>query len=295
MQNMDSRRARCLLKYLRTPCNASLCVGALAATEYWPVSRLRERFEFRCTIDGLDPEEILSEFLLASVDPDEFWNRADKNLKERRLRLIFVADRIPAELQSIVEFLNEQMDHTEVLAIEIKQFASEQGVRCLAPRVIGQTAKAKEAKGTRTRTVVKEEDFFSQLRERSPEAANVARRILDWAVERSLPVNWRGSSFVPTLDYGGEFTHNPITVVGGAKIPRVGIKFGRMRNRQRLSVAQRGELLRRLNKIAGVNLPDDSVERFPSIPLTVLARGDNVERFLGAIDWVNDQVKRIRG
>jgi hypothetical protein len=127
---------------------------AANATEYWPASRMRERFEFRCSVDGLDAEETVCEFLSGSVDSDEFWIRADKNLKERRLRLIFVADRIPAELQSIVEFLNEQMDHTEVLAIEIKQFVSEQGVRCLAPRVIGQTAKAKEVKGTRTRTTV---------------------------------------------------------------------------------------------------------------------------------------------
>jgi hypothetical protein len=226
------------------------------------------------------------------VDSDEFWIRADKNLKERTLRLIFVADRSPTELQSIVEFLNEQMDHTEVLAIEIKQFVSEEGLRCLAPRVIGQTAKAKEAKGTRTRTIIKEDDFFSQLEERSPEAADVARRVLEWAGERSLHVNWRGSSFVPILDYGGEFTHNPITVVGGSKVPRVGIKFGRMRNRQKLSREQRLELLRRLNKIPGVRLSEDSVERFPSISLSVLAQGDNVERFLSAIDWVNEQVKR---
>jgi hypothetical protein len=178
---------------------------AANATEYWPASRMRERFERRCAVDGIDPEETLSDFLSESVDSDEFWIRADKNLKERTLRLIFVADRIPTELQSIVEFLNEQMDHTEVLAIEIKQFVSEEGLRCLAPRVIGQTAKAKEAKGTRTRTIIKEDDFFSQLEERSPEAADVARRVLEWAGERSLHVNWRGSSFVPILDYGGEF------------------------------------------------------------------------------------------
>jgi hypothetical protein len=164
----------------------------------------------------------------------------------------------------------------------------------LAPRVIGQTTKAQEAKGTRTRTIVKEEDFFSHLRARSAEAADVAKSILDWAAEKSLPVNWRGASFVPVLDYGGQFTHNPITVVGSSKIPRVGIKFGRMRNKQKLSLEQRVELLRRLNKIRGVNLPEDSVERFPSIPLTVLAQGDNLERFLSAIEWVNEQVNRMQ-
>jgi hypothetical protein len=65
-----------------------------------------------------------------------------------------------------------------------------------------------------------------------------------------------------------------------------------MRNRQKLSREQRVELLRRLNKIPGVKLPEDSVERFPSIPLSVLAQGDNVDRFLSAIDWVNEQVSK---
>jgi len=32
------------------------------------------------------------------------------------IRMLFVADRIPAELRRIVEFLNEQMDPAEVLA-----------------------------------------------------------------------------------------------------------------------------------------------------------------------------------
>ena len=53
------------------------------------------------------------------LDPDEFWRLAENNLKERRLRLLFVADTISNELRNIVEFLNEQMDHTEVLAIEV--------------------------------------------------------------------------------------------------------------------------------------------------------------------------------
>ena len=265
---------------------------AANATAYWPASRLRERFETRCAQGGLDAEEVLGDFLADSVEADEFWGKADKNLKERRLRLMFVADRIPSELQSIVEFLNEQMDQTEVLAIEVKQFVAQQGLRCLAPRVIGQTSKAQEVKGTRSRIIVKEDDFFDQLQESSPAAASVARRILEWASEKSLPVNWRGSSFVPIVDYGGRYTHNPITVVGGGKRPRVGIKFGRMRNRQKLSQEQRLELLRRLNEISGVDLPMDSIERFPSIPLSTLAKKDAFAQFLKAIEWVNDEVRR---
>jgi hypothetical protein len=106
--------------------------------------------------------------------------------------------------------------------------------------------------------------------------------------DNSLPVNWKGTSFVPIVDYGGGYTHNPITVFGGGK---VGIKFGRMRNRQKLSVQQRTELLRKLNAIPGVELPADSIERFPSISLATLAQGKALEQFLKAIEWVNDEVR----
>ena len=45
------------------------------------------------------------------------------NLQAGKIRLIFVADVIPSELRRIVEFLNQQMDPGEVLAVEIRQYA----------------------------------------------------------------------------------------------------------------------------------------------------------------------------
>jgi len=264
---------------------------AANATRHWPASKMRQTFAATCTSNNQDPEERLAEFLGEDLDPDEFWKLAENNLKERRLRLLFVADTIPNELRNIVEFLNEQMDHTEVLAIEIKHYVGGQGLRSLAPRVIGQTAKAEVVKSGGSRSTTTEDEFFRILHDKSPEAASVARTILDWSHEHFTFVDWKGVSFVPKLDYEAEFTHNPITVFGVGKRPRVGIKFGRMRNRQKLSEEQRLQLLRRLNEIPGVDLPPDSVDRFPSIPLSALAKKDALERFLKAIEWVNDQVK----
>jgi hypothetical protein len=115
------------------------------AVAYWPVSHMRERFVANCGSAGLDSDEKLKEFLSEDMEPEDFWAKADRNLHEHKLRLLFVADVIPTELQRVVEFLNEQMDRTEVLAIEIKQFVG-QGRRGLVPRVIGQTTEALEKK-----------------------------------------------------------------------------------------------------------------------------------------------------
>jgi len=90
---------------------------AANAVVYWPVAHMRERFAANCQSCGLDPEEKLEEFLQEDIEPEDFWRLANKNLQDRNIRLIFVADEIPAELQRIVEFLNEQMDRSEVLAI----------------------------------------------------------------------------------------------------------------------------------------------------------------------------------
>jgi hypothetical protein len=265
---------------------------AANATEHWRVGHMRERFIANCQRNRMDATKKLEEFLGDKVDPEDFWEKANRNLQDRKLRLLFIADVIPTELQRIVEFLNEQMNHTEVLAIEIKQFVGQQGLRSLVPRVIGQTTKAQTVKGTGRRTSTNEDEFFTTLSQRSPEAVEVARRILDWALEKGLPINWRGSSFVPVVEYGGAFTHNPMTVVGSSKIPRVTIKFGRMKNRQKLSEKQRLELLRLLNEIPGVKLPKTCIEKFPSIRLSTLAQDGSVEKFLSAIEWCNDQVRK---
>ena len=73
-------------------------------------------------------------------DVDKFWAMVAKNLKERNIRLLFVADAIPDELAHIVEFLNEKMRDIQVLAVEIKQFRGET-LQTFVPRVIGRLAK----------------------------------------------------------------------------------------------------------------------------------------------------------
>jgi hypothetical protein len=62
--------------------------------------------------------------------------------------MLFVADRIPAELRGIVEFLNKQMNPAEVLALELRQFEGE-GVKTIVPTLYGQTEEAQQKKTVR--------------------------------------------------------------------------------------------------------------------------------------------------
>ena len=111
---------------------------AAHATQTWDADRLRQSFEESTAGRGLSPREVLGELLLSDSEPDadEFWQRVATNLKAARLRLLFVADRIPAPLKRVAEFLNNHMPHVEVLAVEIKRFQG-RSAQTLVPRVFG--------------------------------------------------------------------------------------------------------------------------------------------------------------
>src|SRR5690606_6092793 len=81
-------------------------------------------------------------------DAGDFWQRVKTNLNAGRIRMVFVADVIPTELRRVVEFLNEQMDPAEVLAIEVRQFVGK-GLKTLVPQLFGQTETARGKKDSK--------------------------------------------------------------------------------------------------------------------------------------------------
>jgi len=84
---------------------------AANGSAFWQLDQLRGWFE------GDDPQAATGHLVTwldsAGEDPEEvaaqFWDAAGANLREGKVRLVFVADEIPASLQRLVEFFNEQM------------------------------------------------------------------------------------------------------------------------------------------------------------------------------------------
>lgn len=179
---------------------------AANAVAYWPGERIRAQFEAQ---HGDQAEAILQEFLspeseVSESDPGAFWQQVKTNLQAGRIRLIFAADKIPAELRRIVEFLNTQMNPAEVLALELRLYAG-QGLKTLVPNVIGQKAKMDPSEKGRQWD---ETSFFKELQaKRGAEDAAVARKILAWAQSHELSIWWgkgkRSGSFFPLLEYEG--------------------------------------------------------------------------------------------
>jgi hypothetical protein len=258
---------------------------------YWKVDRLRAEFEANPESEQ-DIADLLED---PEADPEEFWQKAETNLRIGKVRLVFVSDEIPDELRRIVEFLNEQMDPAEVLAVEIKQYVSQDStLKTLVPRIIGQTTKAQDHKsgGVRSSRQWNETSFFEELQAQVPEAVTPARAILEWSESKTSRIAWgtgkQYGTFYPTLEHKGRL-HKPVQVWTGDYI---NIQFGDMVTKPPFSEeSKRSELLRRLNGIPDVAIPYKATDKYPSIPLSTLNSEIALKQFLEVLDWFVQEVK----
>jgi hypothetical protein len=270
---------------------------AANAVVYWPIETITLAFERRCERDNLDPETELAAVIDPDQDAETFWQQVAANLQAGRIRLVFVADEIPRELRRVVEFLNEQM-RADVIAIEVKQYVG-QGVKTLVPRIIGETAAAETRKRASTGSGRRwdERSFFAVLEERrGAEETRAARAIEAWASTQLPRYTWgKGKvdgSFIPALDHVGQ-AHYPIAVYTYGSVE---IQFQWMTRPPFDDLDLRRDLLRRLNEIPGVTIPDEAITRRPRIPLDLLARDPAaLDALLHTLDWFCETVRTSRG
>jgi hypothetical protein len=267
---------------------------AANAVVYWPVEVIRARFEAECEGRGVEAEAVIEEYLGVDVDQEELWQTAKTNLQAGKVRLIFVADEIPSELRRVVEFLNEQMDPAEVLAVEIKQYVGGD-LRTLVPRLVGQTAEAQRKKASPALETRQwdESSFFQTLEERtSIKEATSARRILEWAKVRELTVGWgKGrldGSFTPELEYGG-MLHKFVRVYTYGSIE---ILFEYLYDQPPFDdESLRQELLRRLNEMPGTSISGEKITKRPTVSLGLLKEDAVTEQFLETLDWIIEEIR----
>jgi hypothetical protein len=154
---------------------------AANGVRYWPAESLRAQFAHTMSADPA-AADLAVEGFAEGLSADQFWHAVGDHLQAGRMRLLFVADEIPAELRRIIEFLNEQMARVEVLGVEVRQYVGGD-LRTLVPRVIGMTAASEVTKGRSP-----EVSYEEWLTRAAPETREVERRLLEWAAEHQLEV-----------------------------------------------------------------------------------------------------------
>lgn len=276
---------------------------------HWPPERLRDTHRHRFGGDAEAADAEISGFLrlpkdVTSADPaehlatiaDRFWDGVAQNLAAKRLRLLFVADVIPAELQRIIEYLNENMARSEVLGIEVRQYTGG-GHTTLVPRVVGRTAAAEDVKSTaRPRSERREWDTASFVADSAevggPMIADVAARLVDWM---------RGRGTSPRFGHGaGGPMYVSVVMSGSASVGafdlstrgRIEVLFNTLREvRPFDQAALRHQLKDRLNAIPGVAIADEAAERgtWPSFDARLLVPSESFAAFVATLDWLGDQ------
>jgi len=262
------------------------------AVSHWNIEFLKSQYETICEKNGDDPETNIQLNLGSDINYDEFWEKVEVNLNAGKIRLLFVADKIPYELKRIVEFLNEQMNPAEVLAVEIKQYAGGEQ-KTLVPKVIGSTSKAQKKKSALPSKSWDEESFLSKIQEDyTGIELNIVKSILDWIKKRNLRIWWgkgsRSGSCFPMLYYNEEKYFLFAMWTYGV----IEIQFQHMKNKAPYDDPhKRTELLNELNTIPNVNLPQDSIDRRPSIKYEALRDEQNLNKFLEIWDKYIENIK----
>jgi hypothetical protein len=264
---------------------------AANAVVYWPVEEIRSRFIGRCEAEGLNPAAELAAVLGEDGDLAGFWENVKTNLQARRVRMLFVADVIPPELRRVVEFLNQQMDPAQVLALEIKQYVSGE-LRTLVPRILGQTAEAESKKGSSSRGPTRawdEATFFASVAEKcDSNVITAVRRLYDWG-RTSHGIFWgkgrdngafgvRHRSGIPVLY---------VSAAGGVSPP-----FARLKEVAPFQDDnKRRELLDRLNAVPGVQFPESAIDRhWVGFELKDTPLPDGVQRVIDALTWAANEI-----
>ena len=210
------------------------------------------------------------------------------------MRLIILADEIPKRLQRVIEFLNNQFDPCEVLGIEIRHYTADNGMRMVAPRVIGQTAILERRKGKSSKQKWTRETFlFEMTKNRPDEEIEVIERILAWVEKNKLRIWWgkgsTGGSFVPLMDLNNDSHQLGAFWTDGYLL----IRFNEIKKYDAFtSEESRIGLLKRLNELTGLNIGPERIGGMPKVPLSVFVQKENLEEFLKFYGWFFDEVRR---
>ena len=222
---------------------------------YWPQGHIQSMFEDTCQGRELDPDEELAAVIGPEADIAEYWAEAERNLRAGRLRLVFVADVIPTELQAIIEFLHARMPDTDVYGVEVHRYVGVNGAECLVPRLVGNVVNTEPAK--RKEHPWDEDSFFEQLRsDHGNESADVAGRLKVWATQRGFQVVWGAGSKRGTMNLrlpGATFAFLNVRTDG-----RCSMMWGLptfLPERQRVEVKAR--FLKEMNALLGLVLPQE--------------------------------------
>ena len=163
---------------------------------YWTKEMLREQAEELARKHSTTLE---SWFQALQADDDldisSFFERIEDNLREGQVRLVFFMEEAPVELKSVVDFLNRQMERSEVLLVEARQY-QHNGTTMVVPSLFGYTEEARLVKrtvtvSTRTRKAWDYESFIADANSRLNQTeVSALQKLYKDCVDLGCEIGW---------------------------------------------------------------------------------------------------------
>ena len=239
---------------------------------YWTKEMLRDYAEQAATGKRMSLEEAIRALQPADSDsPDAYFERLQENLREGQVRIVFFMEESPMELRSVVDFLNKQMERSEVLLVEARQY-SRNGSRIVVPMLFGYTEEARQVKRSVTVTTAgsrrkcDKTTFFADARQKlTPTDLQSVEVFYARCLEMGFEIGWG------TGKDNGSFTvkESAISRKSLLQVTSYGalsLNFGwlkgsepaeRARDRLKALVVQKGDL----------SIADDYASKFPTYPI----------------------------
>lgn len=173
---------------------------------YWTKEMIRTFADEAAKNRGLTLEQAIR-----SLEPDdgesadEFFARVEENLREGVVRLVFFLDESPMELRSVVDFLNKQMQRSEVLLVEARQYTRDE-VKVVVPTLFGYTEEARHVKRTVTVTTRSskqwnEAAFFTDIQAKLDSVGSEAVQMLyDFCLAKQCRLVWGRGAVVGSFN-----------------------------------------------------------------------------------------------
>lgn len=218
----------------------------------------------------------------------ELIEAVTRNLSSGSFRLVVAVDEITDELRMIIEYLNEHtLDNVQVLALELR-YSRDGDVELLTPFVYGEESAVKKARSS-TGAKWTKENFLAEIETRTTPAEALLLKQLIAHGEAHGHHLYFGSGKTPGMS--GYYTVNgsPTSVWAiylYENAARIALSFG--------SIISKGGDVLATNWRTGLAADPDldealvsyaaaGVERFPQIPVSLLANEPTASTFLGSL------------
>jgi hypothetical protein len=179
--------------------------------------------------------------------------------------MVFFLEEAPWQLRSIVEFLNRQMERSEVLIVEARQYQDGES-RIVVPHLFGYTEEARRVK--RTVSVDKpvqrpwsRERFLEAIGENvDREAVEPIRKFIDEIESMGAEMAWGRGAYTGSFNpkWSGVVSKSLVSIYTDGKLS---LNFPWLDNEHDLPARDR--FLQEVRLRTGLAIPDNCLEKYP--------------------------------